>query len=284
MADLLTSSYHAIGNYGAMYGCVSYSYDTEDDYYRVYIYWLGEGLKTTESDAASPYSLTTSATIKGEILVGGTSKASWTATASGTRSGNATYSKFVWFQAGGSYANYFDVTRTSSAQTVTIKVTYTVSGYSARTGTATFTVPAKAITYTDATITDNGTTAIVDSSTATLKWKGTNGTNNAITQYTVQYDSNTLYTGTGTSCTVSLPDYGSHGFTVTGTATYNTPRAQITITRPQKILMEPCAWARISSAWQPVNKIYVNINDTWKELDVNNPYYVDVGGTWEDIY
>lgn len=145
MADVLTSTYHAIGSYGAMYGTISYKYTAYDDYYRVYIYWLGEGLKTTESDAASTYSISTSATIKGEVLIGSSSKASWTSTASGTRSGYATYSSYVWFKAGGSDANYVDIARTTSAQTVTIKVTYTVSGYSAITGSTTFTVAAKAV-------------------------------------------------------------------------------------------------------------------------------------------
>ena len=148
MADLLTSSYHAIGNYGAMYGCISWKYDVYDTYYRVYIYWLGEGLKTTSSDAADTYTLSTSATIKGEVLVNGTSKKSWTATASGTRSGYATYSSYKWFKAGGSDANYYDVPRTSAAQTVTFKVTYTVSGYSAKTGTTTLDVPAAPIKVT----------------------------------------------------------------------------------------------------------------------------------------
>ena len=142
MADLLTSSYHAIGGYGAMYGCISWKYEEFDTYYRVYIYWLGEGLKTTASDAASPYSISTPATIKGEVLVNGTSKKSWTVTASDTRSGYATYSSYKWFKAGGSNSNYYDVSRTSSAQTVTFKVTYTVSGFSSLTGTATLDVPA----------------------------------------------------------------------------------------------------------------------------------------------
>ena len=150
MADLLTSSYHAIGSYGAMYGCISYKYTNYDTYTRIYIYWLGEGLKTTASDAASYYELQTSATIKGEVLIGSTSKKSWSSTASSTRSGNATYSSYIWFKAGGSDSNYVDITRTTAAQTVTIKVTYTVSGYSSKTGTTTITVPAKetcTITY-----------------------------------------------------------------------------------------------------------------------------------------
>lgn len=171
MADLLTSSYHAVGSYGAMYGCISYKYTNYDTYTRIYIYWLGEGLKTTASDAASPYYLTTSATIKGEVLIGSTSKKSWSSTASGTRSGNATYSSYVWFKAGGSDANYVDITRTTAAQTATIKVTYTVSGYSSKTGTTTITVPAKetcTITYNS-----NGGSGSMDNTTYTYASSGT---------------------------------------------------------------------------------------------------------------
>lgn len=283
MADVLTTTYHPIGGYGAMYGCVSYKYDVEDTYYRVYIYWLGEGLKTTESDASSTYSLQTSATIKGEILVNGSSKASWTATASGTRSGYATYSNYVWFKAGGSNSNYYDVTRTSSSQTVTIRVTYTVSGESAKTGTATFTVGAYNPTYTAASVDNNGTTQIVNSAFGTLKWKGTNGTNNAISRYSVEQEGHTIYEGTGTSCDVGL-DYGFNVFTVNATAVYNNPTTEIVITRPQSILLEPCAWVQVGNVWQPIDKIYGQVDGEWELAEPSNPYYVQVDNTWEDIF
>ena len=283
MSDLLTTTYHAIGNHGQMYGCISWKYETYTDYCRVYIYWLGEGL-TQDTQWSDTYSLTTSATIVGAVKIGSTTKKSWTATASGTRSGYVNNTGYAWFKAGGSESNYYDVTRTTSAQTVTIQVTYTVSGSSALTGTTSFTVPAKAITYTNAKVEDNGTTVIVDGTSATLKWKGTNGTNNSITGYTVQYDSNTVYSGTSTSCTVTLPKYGSNGFTVTATAPYNSPTAQITITRPYKILMQPCAWVRIGGAWQGVDHAYVRIDDVWKELDQNDPFNVRISAAWQDIF
>lgn len=197
MANLLTSSYHAIGSYGAMYGCVSYKYTNSDTYTRIYIDWLGEGLKTTTSGTTSPYSLVTSATIKGEVLIGSTSKGSWSNTTSGPRSGNATYSAYVWFKAGGSDTNYVDITRTTAAQTVTIKVTYTVSGYSALTGTTTITVPAK--------------------ETCTITYNGNGATSGSMANTTYTYASS----GTTTLRvnTFSKSDYTFAGWNLDGSAT-----------------------------------------------------------------
>ncbi len=282
MSDLYTSSYHAIGNHGRMFGCISYKYDVTDNYYRIYIYWLGEGL-TQDTQWTDYYHLDTSATIVGAIKKGSTTLRSWSANASGTRGANVNNSGYSWFKAGGSDANYYDVTRTTSAQTITIQVTYTVSGYSALTGTTTITVPAKPITYTDATVADNGTVNLTDEMTATLKWKGTNGTNNNITGYSVVFNDRTIYTGTGTSTTVSLPNWYDNIFTVYAYAPQNTAHVNISINRPQKILMEPCAWVRVSGEWQPILRMYAMIAE-WKQLESNNPYYINIGGTWEDIY
>ena len=95
MSDLLTSSYHAIGNHGRMFGCVSYKYDVTDDYYRIYIYWLGEGL-TQDTQWTDYYSLSTSATIVGAIKSGSTTLRSWSASASGTRGANVNNSGYSW--------------------------------------------------------------------------------------------------------------------------------------------------------------------------------------------
>ena len=138
MSDFTTwPSYYQVGNYGAYCGTISYKYSSETTYVRAYIYWLGEGLCTTESDAASPYNTSEPGTIRGDILVGGTSKKHWSYSISGTRSGNAVYTSYVWFKAGGSDANYYDIARTTSTQKLSFKVTYTIDGktYTKTTGT-----------------------------------------------------------------------------------------------------------------------------------------------------
>lgn len=46
-------------------------------------------------------------------------------------------------------------------------------------------------------------------SSVTLSWRGSNGSNNPISNYTLYYDGTSVYSGTGTSYTVSAPDPNS---------------------------------------------------------------------------
>lgn len=157
MSDFTTwPSYYPVGNYGAYCGTISYKYSSEETYVRAYIYWLGEGLCTTESDAASPYSTSEPGTIRGDILVGGTSKKYWSYSISGTRSGNAVYTSYVWFKAGGSDSNYYDIARTTSTQKLSFKVTYTIGGHTYTRTTGTIDIdplPSYTITFKDGTST-----------------------------------------------------------------------------------------------------------------------------------
>lgn len=220
-----TTDGHQVGNYVKIKGYIDYTRTDYTSYSRISIDWLGEAWTALDSGVTDTYSVwglpaTLTASINGVNICSGTTASDRSVSISNSATG--------WIKVtGGGSTQYKDITRTTSDQSIPVKVTYVMSGHT-YTGTVNVTVPKLA--YTNATVADNSTASPQNVATGTLKWKGTNGTSNAITGYTVTKGSTQIYSGTATSCAVDL-DYGTNIFTVTATAQYNSPSVNIRIVR-----------------------------------------------------
>lgn len=193
MATLKTSTYHAIGTYGRVYGAMDYAVTTGNTAYTITLSWLGEGW-TSSSSYSSTYSQSNAASLVGKV--NGTQKIS--ASITGNRSYTVSSAGYSWHR-GWSGTSTTTINRTTSSQSIPVVVTYTVSG-TTHTGTVNVTVPALD-SYT-VTYNGNGNTG------GTVPAKQTKYYNQSLTLSSSQ-PTKTGYTflGWGTSSTATTATY-----------------------------------------------------------------------------
>lgn len=182
--------------------------------------------------------------------------------------------------------------------------TFTVTIYSSGYGNSTFSVTLAPPTYyTNAKVSMTTKSTTVNPGTdLTIKWSGTDGTNNKITKYVLYYNGSKVYSGTGTSYTVDAPPAtkkyeayvqatAAHNSPKSSTITittndYGTPTAMITsgnkTVKPEtKITI---SWAGSNGTSNPISKFQLYYNDTKVYEGTASSYSVSappVGSTYK---